>query len=157
MVKNLPAMQEMWVQSLGQEDPLEKGMATHSTILAWRIPWPEEPGGLRSMGLQRVRHDWATHTLTFVGSFYNGRWFFHHFLFLTSSWFMCTQSLSFVWLFDPMHCRLSGSSIHEILQARILEWVAIPFSRGSSWPRDRTQVSCIVGGFFTSVLPGKPS
>ena len=54
MVKNLPAMQETWVQSLGQEDPLEKGIATHSSILAWRIPWIEEPDGLQSMGLQRV-------------------------------------------------------------------------------------------------------
>ena len=52
MVKNLPAMQETWVQSLGQEDPLEKGMATHSNILAWRIPWTEEPGRLQSIGLQ---------------------------------------------------------------------------------------------------------
>ena len=51
-VKNLPAMQETWVQSLGWEDPLEKGKATHSSILAWRIPWTEEPGGLQSMGLQ---------------------------------------------------------------------------------------------------------
>ena len=50
--KNLPAMQEMWVQSLGREDPLEKGVATHSSILAWRIPWAEEPGGLQSMGSQ---------------------------------------------------------------------------------------------------------
>ena len=57
MVKNLPAMWEIWVGSLGQEDPLEKGMATHSSILAWRIPWTEEPGGLRSMGLQRVGQD----------------------------------------------------------------------------------------------------
>ena len=57
MVKNLPAMQETWVRSLGQEDPLEKGMATHSSILAWRIAWTEEPGGLQSMGSQRVRHD----------------------------------------------------------------------------------------------------
>ena len=56
-VKNLPAMQETWVQSLGQEDPLEKGMATHSSILAWRIPWTEEPDGLQSMGSQRVGHD----------------------------------------------------------------------------------------------------
>ena len=56
-VKNLPAMQETWVQSLGWEDPLEKEMATHSNILAWRIPWTEEPGGLQSKGLQRVRHD----------------------------------------------------------------------------------------------------
>ena len=56
-VKNLPAVQETWVQSPGQEDPLEKGMATHSSILAWLIPWTEEPGGLQSMGLQRDRHD----------------------------------------------------------------------------------------------------
>ena len=59
MVKNPPAMQETWVQSLGWEDPLEKGTATHSSILAWRIPWTEEPGRLQSMGLQTVRHDWA--------------------------------------------------------------------------------------------------
>jgi len=57
MVKNLPAMQETQVQSLGWEDSLEKGMATHSSILAWRIPWTEEPGGLQSMGSQRVGHN----------------------------------------------------------------------------------------------------
>ena len=55
-VKNLPATQETWVQSLGWEHPLEKGMATHFSILAWRIPWTEEPGRLQSMGLQRVKH-----------------------------------------------------------------------------------------------------
>ena len=55
MVKNLPAMQETRVQSLGQEDPLEKGMATHSSIFAWRIPWTEEPVGLQSMESRRVR------------------------------------------------------------------------------------------------------
>ena len=54
---NLPAMQETWVQSVGQEDTLEKGMATHSGILAWRIPWTEEPDELQSMGSQRVRHN----------------------------------------------------------------------------------------------------
>ena len=57
MVKNLPAMQETWVRSLGGEDPLEKEMAIHSGILAWRIPWTEEPGGLQPMGSQRVGHD----------------------------------------------------------------------------------------------------
>ena len=57
MVKNLPAMQEIQDQSQGQEDPLEKGMATHSSVLAWRFPWTEEPGRLQSMGLRRVRHD----------------------------------------------------------------------------------------------------
>ena len=60
MVKNLPANYEMRVQSLSQEDPLEKEMATHSSILVWEIPWTEEPSGLESMGSQRVRHDLAT-------------------------------------------------------------------------------------------------
>ena len=64
MVKNLPAMQETPVRSLGQKDPLEKGMATHSSILAWRIPWTEKSGELQSMESQRVGHDWMTNTLT---------------------------------------------------------------------------------------------
>ena len=59
-VKNLPAMQELQVLSLGWEDPLEKGMATYSSILAWRVPWTEEPGGLQSVGLQKSQHDLAT-------------------------------------------------------------------------------------------------
>ena len=57
MIKNPPAMWETWVQCLGWQDPLEEGMATHFSILVWRIPWTEEPGGLQSMGLQRVRHN----------------------------------------------------------------------------------------------------
>ena len=57
MVKNLLAMWETWVLSLGKEDPLKKGKATHSSILAWRIPWTEEPGRLQSMGSKSVRHD----------------------------------------------------------------------------------------------------
>ena len=56
-VKRLPAMQETWIRPLGREDPLEKEMSTHSSILAWKIPWTEELGGLQSMGSQRVRHD----------------------------------------------------------------------------------------------------
>ena len=56
-VNNLPAVQETWVQSLGWEDPLEKEMATHSSILAWEIPWTKEPDGLQSMGSQRIGHD----------------------------------------------------------------------------------------------------
>ena len=81
MAKNLPAMQETWVRSLvlgsipGQgswEDPLKKEMTTHSSILAWRIPWTEEPDGLQSIGLQRVRHDRATkHTHTATTTHYN--------------------------------------------------------------------------------------
>ena len=61
-VKNLPAIQETQVQSLGWEDPLEKEMAIHSSTIAWKIPWTEEPGGLQSIGLQRVRHDLVTKT-----------------------------------------------------------------------------------------------
>ena len=55
-VENLPAVEETWVQLLAREDPLKKGMVTHSSILAWEIPWTEEPGGLQSMGLQRIGH-----------------------------------------------------------------------------------------------------
>ena len=68
-VKNLPAMQETqetWVQSLGWEDPLEKEMGAHSSILAWKIPWTEEPCRLQSLGSQRVRHDWATNSILYI-------------------------------------------------------------------------------------------
>ena len=64
MVKNPPTMQEIWVGSLGQEDPLEKGIATHCSILAWRIPWTEKLGWLQSMWSQRVGHNWATNAKT---------------------------------------------------------------------------------------------
>ena len=64
IVKNPPAMQETWIQSLGREDPREKGMSTHFRILAWRIPWTEEPGGLQSIESQRVGHNFESHTHT---------------------------------------------------------------------------------------------
>ena len=66
MVKNLPEMQETWDQSLDQENPLEKGMATHSSVLVWRIPWTEELGGLQSMGSPRVGHDRATNNTSLL-------------------------------------------------------------------------------------------
>ena len=66
IVKNLSAMWETSIQSLGCKDPLEEGIATHSNILAWRFPWTEEPGGLQSMGSQRVGHDWVINIFTFV-------------------------------------------------------------------------------------------
>ena len=65
LAKNLPAMWETWVQSLGWEDALDKGMATHSNFLAWRILWTEEPGGLQSVRWQRFGHDWVTDTFSF--------------------------------------------------------------------------------------------
>ena len=66
LIKNLPAVQETWVSPLGWEDPLEEGMATHSSILAWRIPWTEEPGGQQSFRMQRVRLNGATNTFIFM-------------------------------------------------------------------------------------------
>ena len=83
VVKNPPAKQETQVWSLGQEDPLEKEMASYSSILAWKIPWTEEPGRLQSMGLQRVRHDWVTH---------------FHFLFSSLSLF---NEYIFSWTYPP--------------------------------------------------------
>ena len=65
VMKNLPAVQDTWVQSLGQDDPVEEALATRSSILAWRIPWTEEPGRLQSMGSQRVGHDGVTDTLSY--------------------------------------------------------------------------------------------
>ena len=76
---HLPAMQETGIRPLAQEDPLEKGMATHSNILAWRIPWTEEPGELQSMGLQRAGHDWVVST--FITSLLHSP-----FVYVTSSW-----------------------------------------------------------------------
>ena len=98
MVKNLPAKQETSVWSLDQEDPLEKGIATHSSILAWRIPWTEESGGLQSMGLQRVRHDWATNTDK-----------------IPFSSVRSVQLLSRVWLCDPMGSSILGFPVHHQL------------------------------------------
>ena len=66
LVKNSPAMQKTPVQFLDWEDPLEKGMVTHSSVLAWRIPWTDKPGGLQSMGLRRAGHDLAANTFTFA-------------------------------------------------------------------------------------------
>ena len=129
MVKNLPTMQETPVQSLGQENPLEKGKATHSSILTWKIPWTEEPGGLQSMGSQRVRHNWCAP-------------------------FLSAQSC--LTLRNPVDCSLPGSSVQGISQARMLEWVAISSSRGSSPPRNGTCISCTAGGFFTTEPVGKP-
>ena len=68
MVKTVPAMWETQVRSLGQKDPLEKGMAVHFSILVWRIPWTEELGGLQSLGSERVRHDRVTNTFTTEGA-----------------------------------------------------------------------------------------
>ena len=94
IVKRLPAVQETWVWFLGWEDPLEKEMATHSSIHAWRIPWTEEPGRLQSMGLQRVGHDWAT-SLSFFFSFFK----VYSLYALDISWLMINNN-SVHWIFQ---------------------------------------------------------
>ena len=125
-------MEETWVWSLGWEDLLEKEMATHSSTLAWKIPWTGEPGRLQSMGLQRVGHNWAT-SLSF-----------------TKCTAAAAKSLqSCPTLCDPMDCNLPGSPVYGIFQAIVLECIAISFSSGSSLPRDQTQVSHIVDRRFT--------
>ena len=209
MVKNLAAVQETWVRSLGWEDPLEEGMATPSSILAWRIPigkfdygqlrhkeacpiracmvswtwtgsrskvchrrqgaWP----GVRFrmlMGTLGILHTAAFHSPNFCCSWVcvPGRtpWAPRACWGLLSNHLgrlslLITPSLngskvkvkvlvaqSCLTFCDPMDCGPPGSSVHGILQVRILEWVAISFSRGSSWPRDQTQVFCIAGSFF---------
>ena len=100
MVKHLPAMQETQVRSLGWKDLLEKGLATHSSTLAWKIPWTEEPGRLQSMGLQRVGQNWATslsHYKNVVATDFFPPW--TSFLFLTFSghWTLLSMRLSSVW------------------------------------------------------------
>ena len=96
-LKHLSAMQDTQVRSLGREDPLEKETATHSSILAWRIPWREEPGRLQSMGSQRVGHDWAT-SLHFtlhrseISGWQNTAWMYSF-----PNW-------------EPVHCSMSGSN-----------------------------------------------
>ena len=115
MVKNLPAVQETWVQSLGQEHLVEKEMATHSSILAWEIPWTEEPVRLQSMGLPRVRHNLASERALI--------------LYLKVAAAAAAKSLqSCPTLSDPMDCSLPGLSVHGIFQARVVEWGAIAFS-----------------------------
>ena len=126
MLKNLPAMHETWVQSLGQEDPLEKEMATHSSILAWRIPWTEEPGGLQSMGSQRVRHNWTFFTepeeRVRLRPFSGRRK-----ITLTSLWFQiriqflmrCSKGWSRALCMDPLRQYSSSSSLSSLCEYQI--------------------------------------
>ena len=159
MVKHPPTMWETRVQSLGQEDPLKKEMATNSSILAWKIPWMEEPGWLLSMGSQRVRHDWATSLSIYLSKIYkqliqlnikkkrNKQDVNNRSIQEKGRWSEVAQSCPT--LHDPIDCSLPGSFIHGIFQARILELVAISFPKGFFQPRSWTRISCTAGRLFT--------
>ena len=115
----------MRVQSLGQEDPLEKGMATHPGILTWRIPWTEEPGGLQSIGSQRVGHNWSNLACCHAPGFGDDCSKDSYSSPMKMKW---NESHSVVSnTCDPVDCSSWSSSVHGILQARILEWVLCPW------------------------------
>ena len=116
MVKNMPAMQETQVQSMGWEDPLEKGLTTHSSILAWRIPRTKESGGLQCMGSQRVGYDWATnththtHTQEMIIAYKESP--HHELLFEAVKTWVVFTICSLTWLFLPPHFHLTHRHTH---------------------------------------------
>ena len=138
-VKNpstMQELQEMQVWSLDQEDLLEKGMATNSSILAWRISWTEKPGGLQSIGLQRAGHSWSDSMHACIPFYAYATKGVHAVL---------PHSLWLHGLGPP------GSSIRGISQERRLDWVGIPFSR-SSWSRDWTHISFVDRCSYLSII-----
>ena len=177
LIKESACNAETQFQSLGQEDPLEKEMATHSSILAWRILWTEEPGRLQCMGCQRVRHNWATSAWAGVfRSWPNSPLLPASVPFITWLWNSSRKGQVISWPPDfglsrmtflvqhkvkvaqscPTLCNPTAYPVHGILQAIIQEWAALPFSRGSPPPRDGTQVSHTAGGHFASWAQGSP-
>ena len=149
-------------------------MATHSSVLAWRIPGTGDPGGLPSLRWHRVGHDWSYLAAAWKGKLRLSvlKLYLAGMILVGQDRIIATQDISSFWhslLTDlkvdlgeseigshsvvsdslwPVDCSPLSSFIHGILQARILEWVTISFSRGSSWPRDQTQVSHITGRHF---------
>ena len=162
----------MPIRSLGQEDPLEKEMATCSSVLAWKIPWTEESEGLQSVRLKRVGHDWGTEHVHIMTCIHHCRFIQSDFTALKSSVLclfssplpqsletnglltisLCAKSLQFcLTLYDLKGHSPPGSSVHGIFQARTLEWVAVPSCRGSSPPRDLL-IATIYGSYPISLL-----
>ena len=157
-VQHLPTMQETQVWSLGREDPLEKGMATHSSTLTWKIPWTEEPG--RWGRKESDTSEWLHFTYHLEPSFPGAICWqaeegieklsrrFHSLVGLKGRE-LKNQPTKDGALFATPQTVASQAPLHGIFQARMLEWVAISFSRVSSWSKDQTQVSCTAGRFFT--------
>ena len=155
MVKNLPAIWKTSVWSLGWEDYLEEGMATHSVFLPGESPWSEESGWLQPMGSQRVGHDWATkHSIVQHTHTYRDTRIYSH---ICATCAVCLVTQSCPTLCNPTDNSPRGFSVNGNIQARILEWIAIPSSRTSSQLRDQTQVSWIAGIFLPAKPPGKPT
>ena len=144
----------MLVQFLGWKDPLEEEMATHFSLLAWRIPWTEEPGGQQSIGLQRVGHDWSEFTCTHILVLNRGRYLWMHFT-------LCAFVLSCVYLFAT-----TGAIAHQtplsMEFSRQEYWSGLPFPAPWDLPdpgiEPTSPVSpALAGGFFTTEPPGKPT
>ena len=166
-------MWETWVQSLCQEDPLEKEMATHSSILAWRIPWTEEPGGLQSTGWQTVGRDWATNTSLQTSCFFPLQFVMlpvtpqvpynsHSPLspgHLAAAAAAAKSLQSCPTLCDPIAGSPPSSPVPGILQARTLEWVAISFSNARKWKVKVKSLSRVrpSGTPWTSAFQAPPS
>ena len=113
-LRHLPAMWETRVRSLGQEDPLEKETATHSSIFAWRIPWMEEPGGLQSTGSQRVGHDWAESFITDMNILINISWFM--WTHISLGFYLCVKLKTFqIFLFHICSWEVHHQSISHFL------------------------------------------
>ena len=135
-LKRLPGMRETLVRSLGREDPLEKETATHSSTLAWRIPWRKEPGRLPSMGSQRVYHNWATslhYPYRCVQKYTVYQWCTTIIQQLMHAAAPAKSLQSCPTLCDPVDSSPRDSVVPEILQVRMLEWVAISFSNAWKW------------------------
>ena len=134
----------MRVQSLGQEDPLETGMATHPSILSWRIPWTEEPGGQQSIGSQRAGHNWSNlaccHAPGFGDDCSKDSYSSPMKMKRNESHSVVSNTC------DPVDCSSWSSSVHGILQARTLEWVLCPWDP----PGKNTGVGChfLLQGIF---------
>ena len=144
MVKCLPTMWETWVRSLGWEDPLEKEMATHSSTFAWKIPWMEKPGKLQFTGLQRVGHDWVTSLSLLCRTASDSV----RIVCVCVCVCVCAHARArSVSQSCPTLCNPWTAACQDPLpicfQARILECVAISYSRVSSWPKDWTLVPYI--------------
>ena len=134
-VKNLPAIQETQVQILGQEAPLEEEMATHSSMLAWKIPWTEEPGGLYSMELQRVRHNWMTNTHLHMIPYSTLTYYSMGLIYCLHIFFFFHLSVCYSdWVVSMI---LSSSLL--IHSSALFSWLFIAFAQFSSW-----QMSCLI-------------